>query len=146
MTVRSVDKSDRDVWLQMRSLLWPNSTDQHEQDIDTFLAGHSASIDEVAIICSGGTTVGFIELRVRDYAEGSSQASIPFVEGWYVLSHYREKGLGRQLLVYAESWARGMGFCELASNTEIDNRVSEQAHTALGFREVERSISFLKKL
>ena len=35
---------------------------------------------------------------------------------------------------------------EIASDSEIDNIDSIKAHNALGFKEVERSVCFLKKI
>ena len=55
-------------------------------------------------------------------------------------------GVGGKLVAHAERSARTLGYKELASSTEISNELSECAHVALGFREIEWSISFLKKL
>jgi aminoglycoside 6'-N-acetyltransferase I len=46
----------------------------------------------------------------------------------------------------AEQWARERGYAEIASDAVIDNHVSERAHLALGFAEVERAIHFRKEL
>lgn len=46
----------------------------------------------------------------------------------------------------AEEWARSSGHDELANDAELDNHDSIAAHLALGFQEIERSVSFLKKL
>jgi aminoglycoside 6'-N-acetyltransferase I len=46
----------------------------------------------------------------------------------------------------AEQWARDRGYREIASDAMIDNLISERAHLALGFKEVERAIHFRKDL
>ena len=46
----------------------------------------------------------------------------------------------------AELWARGQGFSEIASDTEVHNGASQRAHEACGFEEVERLIKFRKAL
>ena len=46
----------------------------------------------------------------------------------------------------AEKWAKSIGYDEIASDSEIDNIDSIKAHNALGFKEVERSVWFLKKI
>ena len=46
----------------------------------------------------------------------------------------------------AETWAGERGYTEIASAALIDNLLSERAHRALGFLEVERTIHFRKDL
>jgi aminoglycoside 6'-N-acetyltransferase I len=46
----------------------------------------------------------------------------------------------------AAQWATGLGFSELASDTEIDNVDSIARHKRLGFKETYRVVCFLKKL
>jgi aminoglycoside 6'-N-acetyltransferase I len=46
----------------------------------------------------------------------------------------------------AEAWARRQGLKEIASDTQIDNTASIQAHTVLGYEEVERLVCFRKAL
>jgi len=43
-------------------------------------------------------------------------------------------------------WAIELGCDELASDAEIVNTGSIAAHKALGFREMDRVVSFIKKL
>ena len=49
-------------------------------------------------------------------------------------------------VVAAETWAVTNGYTEIASDTELENGISLQAHLALGFEEVERQICFRKRL
>jgi aminoglycoside 6'-N-acetyltransferase I len=46
----------------------------------------------------------------------------------------------------AERWARERGYREMASDTQLGNRIGERAHRRLGFAEVERAIHFRKDL
>jgi hypothetical protein len=46
----------------------------------------------------------------------------------------------------AEQWARARGLREFGSDTGVDNEVSIAAHRALGFRENDRIVQFLKPL
>jgi len=46
----------------------------------------------------------------------------------------------------AEDWARDCGLHEMASDAEIANETSLQAHLALGYHETERLIHFAKTL
>jgi len=54
--------------------------------------------------------------------------------------------LRRWLLRAAEDWARSQGCIEMASDTAIDNQVSQRAHEALGFEVAERSVLYPKTL
>ena len=96
------------------------------------------------IDCGKTRLGGFLEARVRNYAEGCSGSRIGYIEGWYVEPALRRQGLGGQLVQAAEHWARELGLSEMASDCEIDNAVSFRAHTALGYEEVERIICFRK--
>jgi aminoglycoside 6'-N-acetyltransferase I len=58
----------------------------------------------------------------------------------------RKHGIGGALVKAAEEWAVAHGHTEIASDALLDNTVSEQAHKALGFDEVERAIRFRKSL
>jgi aminoglycoside 6'-N-acetyltransferase I len=63
-----------------------------------------------------------------------------------VVPSHRRKGIGRALIQSAESWASGAGFSELASDAECDNHDAVHVHKALGFREVGRSVQFVRRL
>lgn len=90
--------------------------------------------------------VGFLEIRLRDCAEGASSSPVAFIEGWFVLPEHRRQGLGKALVQAAENWAASRGCIEIASDTQIDNRVSIAAHERLGYKQVEQLVCFLKRL
>jgi aminoglycoside 6'-N-acetyltransferase I len=46
----------------------------------------------------------------------------------------------------AEEWSRQHGCIEMASDTWIDHKLSEEAHKALSFEIVDRCIHFRKPL
>ena len=147
MQVRGAEPADRQAWFSMRSELWPDSIDEHQTTVDAYFAGKAKFVDQV-FVCEMdvGKLVGFIELRIRNYAEGSEQVEVPYVEGWYVEASARMSGVGALLIQQAELWAQQCGYSELASDAEIDNHGSIAAHLSLGFEEVDRSVCFLKKL
>jgi aminoglycoside 6'-N-acetyltransferase I len=96
---------------------------------------------------SDGRLAGFLEAGLRSYADGC-EASHPvgYVEGWYVAENWRRQGIGAELLRAAEAWARSQGCIEMASDTAVDNPVSQSTHEALGFEIVERSVLYRKAL
>lgn len=121
----------------------------HAPSLDAYLTG--TSIDELVpaavfvVERSDGTVGGFLELSVRNYAEGCTGAT-PYIESWFVDEDLRRSGAGRALMDAAEEWAREHGYAEIASDVLLDNDVSHAAHCALGFQEVERSVHFRKAL
>ncbi len=146
MRIRHIVPSDYPEWLRLRNLLWPGAPDDHEREIAEFFTKLHPDLATFVIDCGGTRLGGFLEARVRDYAEGCSGSRIGYIEGWYVEPELRRQGLGGQLVQAAEHWARELGLSEMASDCEIDNIVSFRAHTALGYEEVEQIICFRKVL
>jgi aminoglycoside 6'-N-acetyltransferase I len=150
LNVRPVDRHDRDAWLRMRMALWPEESGADLADeVDAFLRDpeSSARFLSAVFVCeeTPGRPAGFIEIFVRNYAEGCS-GDTPHVEGWYVHPESRGRGVGRALMGAAETWARAHGFSELGSDTLLGNESSQGAHRKLGFEEIERTVHFRKPL
>ena len=76
----------------------------------------------------GRTLRGCIEVSLRDDAEGCQTSPVAYIEGWYVDENIRRRTLGTRLVQAAEAWARRHGLQEMASDTQIENAVSIQAH------------------
>lgn len=146
MNLWRATKDDIEHWACMRNALWPNSSAINTIEIERYFAGTSKDIRECFLIGLPEKPVGFIELNIRNYAEGSNNQRVPYVEGWYVDKSHRGKGLGKLLMEKAESWARANGFTEIASDAEIENTRSIAVHKKLGFVETDRIVCFLKKL
>jgi len=101
----------------------------------------------VAVACAEGQVVGFAEVSRRvDHVEGTINSPVPYLEGWYVVEPYRGLGIGCALLAFVEQWARERGYKELASDAEIENETSTRLHMVLGFKEVGRTVHFVKSL
>lgn len=150
MKIRPVAPTDRAEWLRLLRGLHPASPEaDHLPSIDAYLSGGSIGelIPSAVIVAErqDGRLGGFLELSVRNYAEGCTGAT-PYVESWYVEEDLRGTGVGRALMEAAEGWARDQGFAELASDALLDNRLSHAAHHALGFEVVERIVVFRKRL
>ena len=145
--IRPVRSTDRDEWLRMRAGLWPDESPiELGETIDAYFAGRKSLLTIVFVSDEGSERLsGFLELYVREYAEGCA-GETPYVEGWFVVEQERGKGIGKQLMRAAEEWSRDNGFAELASDALIDNIDSHRAHSALGFEEVERNVHFRKTL
>ena len=146
--VRPVEKGDALVWAQMRHALWPEGPiAEHAHEIDAFFRGGLPDLTAAfAAVGHDGTMVGFAELAERSFAEGCTSQSVAYLEGWYVASDVRGRGVGRALVQAAEAWARKRGHRELASDTELENETSAAAHLALGFEQVAVIRCFRKAL
>jgi aminoglycoside 6'-N-acetyltransferase I len=154
-TVRRPRAEDRDEWLRMRRSLWPDRPDkEHVAEIAGYVRGEAAppfshSTGEVVALVAerdGGGLCGFVEASIRPYAEGVGDKPVGYVEGWFVDADVRRQGVGRALAGAAETWARSKGCRRMASDAHIDNTVSIESHTRLGYREIERLVHFVKEL
>jgi aminoglycoside 6'-N-acetyltransferase I len=111
--------------------------------MDQLLAGAGV----VVLAEANGGLVGFAEASVRsDHVDGTTIVPVAYLEGWYVVETHRRRGVGRSLLAFVEEWARERGHTELASDAEIGDASSIRLHSALGFKEVGRSVHFVKSL
>ena len=131
--------------------MWPGTyAAEHARELEPILAGDTPGamplINFVAEIADG-TLAGFAEVDLRSHADGCDpKRPVGYLEGWYVIAEYRRSGVGRQLLAAAEEWARSHGCVEMASDTWIDNEVSQRCHEALGFEVVDRCVNYRKAL
>ncbi|HUE42072.1 MAG TPA: GNAT family N-acetyltransferase [Candidatus Sulfotelmatobacter sp.] len=149
--IRAATPSDLEPLGKMRHALWPDSSvEHHEEELVPILAGKSPGILPLVYFLAedeNKTVVGFVEVGLRSTADGCDWAhAVGYVEGWYVAESHRRRGVGAQLIAAAESWAREQGCTEMASDTQIDNTQSLQAHLRLGYEIAERSILFRKNL
>ena len=146
MRPRAIEDSDRADWLRMRCALWP---DVPPDDLARAVAASLAPAPRGAVFVvprTGGGLGGFVEVSLRDVAEGASSSPVGYVEAWYVDTDLRGRGLGRALVTAAEGWARAQGCTEMGSDADLENEASHRAHRALGYRETERLVTFLKPL
>ena len=143
--IRRAAPADQDAWVRMRQGLWPEAPlDYLYRDVDGLLADAEAAIFVASD--SQGRLIGFVEARLRDYAEACETSPVGYIEAWYVDPHVRGQKLGRDLIHAAESWAREKGCAEMASDTWLENEASIQAHLRMGYWEVDRLVHFVKRL
>lgn len=146
MIIRDARVQDINQWSTMRASLWPQNPEEIRREIKQYFAGTSISITQVYIADADSEIAGFLELNIRNFAEGSCSPRIPYVEAWYIKPAYQGKGYGKRLMQTAEQWAIAQDCSELASDTTLDNLRSIAMHKHLGFYETERVVCFLKKL
>jgi aminoglycoside 6'-N-acetyltransferase I len=136
---------------QLRHTLWPEScASDHANELAVILAGKAPGILPAIIFvaeANDAALLGFLEAGLRSHADGCDPSHpVGYVEGWYVSESHRRHGIGAALLRAAEEWARAQGCTELASDTQLDNIVSQGVHVSLGFTIAERSILYRKPL
>ncbi len=129
----------------MRQLLWPaDRADVHLREMDELLSSSQTPVFVAERPNLG--LCGFLEAATRPYADGCDTRPVGYIEGWYVDADVRRQGVGRALVDAAEAWARSIGLHEMASDTDLTNQDGLIAHLALGYRESERLIHFVKGL
>ncbi len=143
--IRFYQEGDMEEWLRMRLALWPDNTRA------SMLAEMQEILDDpqsatLVAVRANGSLGGFLEAGTRKYADGCDTSPVGYIEGWYVDADLRGQGMGAALVRAAETWARDLGYREMASDCLLENDVSLQAHLALGYEEMERLIHFCKKL
>ncbi len=166
MLIRRARPADWAEWLRMRATLWPDCpVEKQEQEMRLALPpAHPATPSErrrqgegetrglrEGTACfvaerPGGGLGGFIEVGLRNYAEGCDSSPVGYIEGWYVDPDLRQQGVGAALVQAGEEWARAQGCTEMASDCLLVNEGSFRAHLALGYAEAERLIHFCKRL
>ena len=139
---------EHEAWLGLRERLWPEiPKDELRSERALILDDPRRNAVFVARLPEpGGELVGFVEAAIRDWAEGCRTRPVGYIEGWYVAPEHRRHGVGRRLIEAAEQWAQSRGCTEMGSDADIANTLSHRAHAALGYEEVERVVSFAKRL
>ena len=144
-TIRRATDDDKPEWLRMRHGLWPEAPpDYLASDLDKLLADEDAAV--FMAFNTHGQPVGFIEVRLRAYAEGCETSPVGYIEAWFVGEYVRGQKLGRDLVQASEGWARARGCREMASNTWLENEASIAAHLRMGYHEADRLVHFVKRL
>jgi aminoglycoside 6'-N-acetyltransferase I len=138
---------DQPGWLEFRLALWPDATaDDHRGYMAISLAQPERFL-QLMMYDQARNPIGFIEGSIRaDYVNGTETSPVGFVEGVYVAPAWRRRGVARRLFEAIGDWAQARGCHELASDALLENEASQRAHRALGFKETERVVYFVKRL
>lgn len=144
--VRPLAESDISEWFRLRKLLWDQSTDAEHKVEMMDIYEHTDSQLVLVAETDKGRLIGFLEASIRPFVEDCHSDHVGYLEGWFVESDYRKNGVGRKLVQTAENWARGKGCTEMASDAEIGNDLSLDAHQNLGYEETSRLVHLRKDL
>lgn len=139
--IRSVTLDNLHLWSSFASQVW--STDELQLR-EQFILG---KFPYEFLYYSEDKPLAWISLSLRkDYVEGCHTSPVAYIEGIMVCSQDRHKGIASQLIAFAEEWARSMGACQLASNADVENISSQQFHLQNGFREVCRTVHYVRDI
>lgn len=145
MIIERANHSNLDSVAALALKLWPdNDRVTLRNEFEELLQSQN---DIVYLAVVDGKGIGFIHMSLRyDYVEGSSTSPVGYVEGIYVEEDYRKQGISKSLVGAGEEWAKSLGCKELASDTQLENRASQEFHMKIGFREAGRIVAFIKDL
>ena len=142
MLIRFLRDLEIEIWHAMRRKLWPDPPPELEE-AERLRAKPSYLI---WVAEQDGHVIAFLEAQTCNRADGCVSDSILYIEGWFVEEPFRHQGIGSVLMQTAEEWAHAHNILELGSDALLDNTISHRAHAKLGFHEVDRQISYAKKL
>ena len=150
MQIRLAEARDCIPIARMRADLWPSATEaEHAHELELELSGALLGpYPQTRFVAELETRlIGFIEVGMRSHVDGCDpRQPSGFIEGWYVVTNQRSRGVGQALMARAEAWAREQGCRELGSDTWITSEDSQRAHAAAGFEVVDRCVHFRKEL
>lgn len=144
MNIRKANERDHLDLVRLMRHLWPDAP-KDELTMEVRLGIRSGKMHY--FIAETDEAVGFCQLSFRhDYVPGATSSPTAFLEGIYVVETARQQDVASRLVEAASAFARSKGCDELASDTEVENDGSQRFHERIGFREVERTVHYVKKL
>jgi aminoglycoside 6'-N-acetyltransferase I len=144
--IRPVRDGDFAQWFRLRKLLWDGSSDSEHREEMIDIIEHTETQLVLVAETAGDRLVGFLEASIRPFVEDCYTDHVGYLEGWFVEPDFRRHGIGRQLVKKAEDWARSKGCEEMASDSEIGNNLSLDAHLKFGYRVTSKLVHLKKDL
>jgi aminoglycoside 6'-N-acetyltransferase I len=133
-------------FLEMALDLWGGDYESNDLE-DIFLDALKAEKYKVLFYSANEKITAFIILSVRqDYVEGATSSPTGYIEGIYVKSEFRKSGIAKRLLLEGEKWLKEKGCKQIGSDAYIDNALSYDFHTSVGFKETGRLVAFIKDI
>ena len=143
ITVRRAVAGDREFILSLAPRLtefgppaWRDTSAMHATDREVWESALFSEADDVAVfiaVDAEGRALGFIHLQLgHDYYQHATHAHIADV---IVAPGADGRGVGRQLIATAETWARERGACWVTLHVFAGNVRARELYGRLGFGE-----------
>ena len=145
MTIEEISKDNVSDLAQLVLYLWPECN--YKEEFQNGLKILESKTETAFIAKNHGIYLGFIQLALRyEFVEGTSTSPVLYMEGIYVDPSHRKEGIAKKLIEVAERWGKAKECTEMASDTEITNQLSIHFHHSVGFEEVNRLVTFKKRI
>nr|WP_309300929.1 aminoglycoside 6'-N-acetyltransferase [Providencia alcalifaciens] len=133
-------------WLALRLALWSTSDESsHLSEIKDIL--NNPNLSAFFAFDDNQQIVAFAETSIRvDYVNDCSSSPVAYLEGIYTAPHARKRGYAKDLINHVKQLAIKNTCKELASDTNLDNEISQKLHQSLGFIETERIVFYKQQL
>ncbi len=144
--IRIAEKADIPSLALLASMpeVWSDAPEELAKDFEELLESEK---DLVAVAERDEKVIGFANIRLRsEYVAGTKTSPVAYLEGIAVTEEYRGRGIAKELFEFCLDWAKKNGCSEFASDCLITNEASYAFHMALGFKEIERTVHFAKKI
>src|SRR4030095_10974103 len=133
-SVRPLREPDLNEWLRLRKRLWDaTSEDDHKSEMVEII-DHPHSQFVLVAEHDDGRLIGFLEVSIRPFVEDCETDHVGYLEGWFVEPEFRKYGIGKELVKRGEGWAKSKGCTEMASDAEVGNAQSLDAHLSLDYK------------
>lgn len=142
MTIRAVNEQTLSIWVSFASQVW-----QTKEQVLIEKFSNNGFPFEFLYYSQSEEPIAWISLSLRhDYVEGCQAGPIAYLEGIFISPNYRSQGISEELMHFAKGWAKSQGISQLGSDTELDNLLSQNFHIKHGFREVSRTVHYIRDL
>jgi len=143
MKIIPVNNDNLKEYVDLAMLLFPD--EDYDEEYKMYKESFNTDKEMGFLYQADNKYVGIMHLSIRsDYVNGTDTSPVLYLEAIYILLDYRNKGIARAFIGFAEEMAKDKGITQLASDCLLENHASELFHKACGFREEERVICFVK--
>ena len=143
MNIVKVTSDNANEWAILCNKLWPH------HPVEEFLQNfNDGKYNNEYLYLINSVAIAFMSLSLRhEYVEGKDDSNpVGYLEGIYVCSDYRKRGIAKELVDYAKQWAIEQSCSMLASDCEIENNDSRLFHNKIGFVEESVNVHFTMEL
>ncbi len=145
MKIETISKHNLEALTELMLQLWPDCIFKEEfANCERILSSEK----EICFLAKDHDKyVAFIQLSIRtEYVEGATSSPVTYIEGIYVNPAFQRLGIGNKLIQIGEQWGIQKGCKQYASDAELINKNSIEFHKKVGFKEVNRTVSFIKNI